>query len=128
MLERLDTRAVERVRGEAWDKIRRQLNSVHDALISVSPCAAGELTTIYIKYATPETGPQPFAVLWVKKSTELVLGLTLPADFASETVPFFSSSLKYTGLTRFLRFTPADEIPDSLKDLATAAYRNLLPA
>ena len=42
----LDERALKRVGGPAWDKIRPQLNRINSALLSVSPAASGALSTL----------------------------------------------------------------------------------
>jgi hypothetical protein len=123
MLDRLDPRAAERVRGEAWNKVRPQFNTIHETLVSVSPTVTSELTTIYIKYASPKMVARPFAVLWVKKSSELVLGLSLPADFHTDAIQFIETKLKYAGLTNYLKFGPGDEVPTALHELVAIAYK-----
>jgi hypothetical protein len=107
--------------------MRPQLTAIHDAVVSVSPNSFGALTTIYIKYTAPETGPLPFAVLWVKKSTELILGLALPNSYETGSQHVATTNLKYAGLTVYLKFTASDEIPAQLREWIGAAYRNLLP-
>jgi len=126
VLDRLDERANKRIAGPAWDGIRRQIEIIHRALVAVSPTASGELTTIYVKYSTRETGTQPYAVLWIKKSTELILGLALPRGHNLDGITPFPSRLKYTGLTVYLRITPESEVPDVLRELARDAYAHLL--
>ncbi len=82
MMERLDERAAQRIAGPSWDEIRPLFAELHDVLIAVSPAASGELTTIYIKYMDKTKSQQPYAVLWIKKSTEMVLGLAVPESAA----------------------------------------------
>ena len=74
---RMDPRALERVSGPSWRKMRPLFDQVSGLLLSVSATARGELTTIYVKFLDQETGPQPYAVLWIKKASEMVLGLAL---------------------------------------------------
>lgn len=122
----LDKRAIDRISGAAWDEIRPTFTAVHDALVSVSPEVRGELTTIYIKYLSKETGDQPFAVLWVKKRTELLLGLAMPPGFSvPNAIP---APVKYAGLTVYLRFEPGSEVPASLASFAKVAYYHRIPA
>lgn len=121
MLDRLDERARTRVSGPTWDRIRPNLERVHSALVAASPDARGTLTTIYIKYTSPETGEQPYAVLWVKKSSELILGLALPEDFEAEALTGPASGIKYKGLTKFVRLTPDSEVPSALSNWIAAA-------
>ncbi|MBS0208418.1 MAG: hypothetical protein JSS27_05635 [Planctomycetes bacterium] len=123
----IDDRANERVRGAAWDKIRPQLTAILDTIATATPTAFGELTTIYVKFTTPESGLQPFAVLWIKKSTELVLGLALPEGFDLGSQPVAKTNLKYNGLTAYFKFTAADEVPRQLGEWLGIAYRNRLP-
>lgn len=126
MLERLDARANKRLGGKGWDKIRPQLESIHRALISVSPTASGALTTIYVKYSTEETGMQPYAVLWVKKTTELLLGLALPEEYDVGQLASTGANLKYAGLTKYLRFVPNSNVPEFLMRWAQDAYAHVL--
>ena len=125
MLERLDERANKRIAGPGWDKIRPQLERIHRALASVSPTAWGELTTIYVKYGTKETGSQPYAVLWIKKSTELILGLALAEEYPLGALTPLASQLKYAGLTVYLGFDPQTEVPDLLSQWAQDAYAHV---
>ena len=125
MLDHLDERANLRIAGPSWGKIRPQLESIHKAIVSVSPSAWGELTTIYVKYGTEETGPQPYAVLWVKKSTELVLGLAMPSEYDLGEIATVTSNLKYAGLTAYLRFDQEAEVPQSLAQWAQTAYAHV---
>ena len=123
-----DDKATARLSGRAWDAIRPKLAAINGALLSVSPTAKGELITIYIKYMTAETGQQPFAVLWVKTASEIVLGLALPPDFPTPNVETPQKKISYKGLTKFFRLGVGHEVPDKLCVWAEAAYRNVLPA
>ena len=75
----LDVRATDRVSGPAWKAIKPHIDAVNAALLGVSLTSRGELTRIYIKYTSAETGCQPFAVMWVRSSSEIVIGLAPPA-------------------------------------------------
>src|SRR5262245_55173257 len=76
--ERLDPRALKRVSGHSWQRMRPLFEQVSNTILSLSPTANGKLTTIYVKFVSQETGIHPFAVLWIKKASEMVLGLALP--------------------------------------------------
>ena len=80
MIERLDDRAAERIAGAAWVDARPTIEAIHKSLILVDPSVTGELTTIYVKYRS-DTQADPFAVLWIKSSKKIVLGLSLPDEF-----------------------------------------------
>ena len=104
-MERLDPRASKRVSGPSWAKVRPQFERINEALLAVSPETQGMLTTVYVKYA-PDPHQQPFAVLWVRKSTELVLGLSLPEEFESPHLGESPVGCKYAGLTWYLTVLP----------------------
>src|SRR5271166_7145826 len=84
--DRMDPRALVRVSGPSWRKMRPLFDQVSGLLLSVSATARGELTTIYVKFLDQETRPQPYAVLWIKKAREMVLGLSIPDE---ATPPYF---------------------------------------
>lgn len=124
MLDRLDQRAIERLSGPGWVPILPTIQSIHGAIIGVSPTVRGELTTIYIKYTSGETGVHPFAVLWVKMAAEIVLGLSLPPGISvpPELAPV--ARPRYKGLTEFVRLGIGDRIPDGLDEWIAIAYRS----
>ena len=125
-MDRLDPRAIDRIAGPAWAVLRPQFATVHESLIRVAPRAAGELTTIYIKYSSPETSPHPFAVVWVKKSTEIIVGLALRADEVSSELGGPPAGCKYAGLTGFLKVTSGTIVPDQLSQWARRAFENIV--
>lgn len=109
-MERLDARATERINGPSWYSLRPQFNAIHSALINVAPSVRGELTTIYIKYRVSEDNQNPFAVVWVKKSTELVIGLALSGPRPNGLIDS-PAGCKYAGLTAYLTVNPGDSLP-----------------
>lgn len=123
-MERLDPRALDRISGPSWEPIRSHFSVIHAALINVSPWARGELTTIYVKYSAPETGQQPFAVVWVKKASEIVVGLAMPSDNLPQELSGPPAGFKYAGLTGYFRVTSADRVPDGLAPWAAMAYEH----
>src|SRR5262245_42829514 len=123
--ERLDPKAVERISGEAWQSMRPLFDRLNDELLSVSPTVTGVLTTIYIKYASPETSAQPYAVVWVKKSTEIVVGLSLPSDFGADGLVEVPHGYKYAGLTKYLVLRKGAELPPSFGDWVRQAYSHI---
>ena len=120
-MERLDPRASKRVSGPSWAKVRPQFERINEALLGVSPETQGMLTTVYVKYA-PDPHQQPFAVLWVRKSTELILGLSLPEAFESPLLGESPVGCKYAGLTWYLTVLPEDDVPDEIDDWAKLAH------
>lgn len=123
-MERLDSRAVERISGPAWEGIRPQFNQIAEAILSVAEDTKGELTTIYIKYSGPSTRNRPYAVVWVKKSTELVVGFSLPSVTASPLLQAAPAGCKYAGLTKYFVIRPGDSVPPDVTDWARQAYEN----
>ncbi len=126
--DRMDLRALERVSGPSWRKMRPLFDQVSDLLLSVSSTARGELTTIYVKYLDQETGSQPYAVLWIKKASEMVLGLALPNE---ATPPYFTEAPRgcgYKGLTKYVAIHENDEIAPDLADWVKVAYAHVAGA
>lgn len=124
-MDRIDPRITRKMSGPSWQRLRRQFNEINDALLAVSSTARGELTTIYVKYLDDNIGPQPYAVLWLKKSTELVVGLAVPDGYcAAELRPPFSG-YKYANLTAFMRISVEDVIPPEFARWASDAYEHV---
>lgn len=124
-MERLDPRAEERISGRAWQGMRPQFEQISQALLAVSSSACGELTTIYVKYHTKETGGQPYGVIWLKKSTELVVGFALPEGYDAAELRPPLQGYKYANLTAFLRITPQDNVPALVSQWAHDAYKHV---
>jgi hypothetical protein len=124
-VERIDPRVIKRVSGPAWKPLRGQFDRISDALLAVSPTAHGELTTIYVKYVADEIGNQPYGVVWLKKSTELVVGFALPEGYESSELRPPLQGYKYAKLTAFLRVTPQDLLPEHVYQWACDAYEHI---
>ncbi len=123
--DRMDPRALERVSGPSWRKMRPLFDQVSGLLLSVSSTARGELTTIYVKFLDQETRPQPYAVLWIKKASEMVLGLALPNE---ATAPYFTQAPRgcgYKGLTKYVAIHENDEIAPDLAGWVQVAYAHV---
>lgn len=123
-MERLDERAVDRISGPAWVSLRPQFEAIHAALIGIAPDVSGVLTTIYIKYSSPPLGHKPFAVVWVKKASEIVVGLALPVDSVPEALSAPPTGFKYAGLTGYFKVTVDDAVPGDLSQWAECAYEH----
>lgn len=83
------------------------------------------MTTIYVKFLDQETRPQPYAVLWIKKASEMVLGLALPNG---DTPPYFTlppHGYRYEGPTRHVTIHEGDEIAPDLGDWVHVAYAHV---
>ncbi|MBC7818538.1 MAG: hypothetical protein IAG10_16750, partial [Planctomycetaceae bacterium] len=78
-MNRLDPDAVARVSGPRWSTLRPAFIEISDAMLAVSPEATGRLTTIYVKFQFMRGDSViVYAVAWIKKSSEIVVGLALP--------------------------------------------------
>ena len=124
-MNRLDPKALEKVSGPSWEKMRSTFESVSDALLAVSPTTTGELTTIYVKYSGPETSKQPYAVVWIKKATEIILGLSLPESVSSQSFVDAPKGCKYAGLTKYVVLNSNDDLPVSIAYWAKQAYDHI---
>lgn len=121
-VERLDTRAIKKVSGPSWTEMRPIFNGVCEALLGVSPDTSGELTTIYVKFAGPETGMRPYAVVWLRKASEITVGLSLPSSVEASQFDEQPDGCKYAGLTRYLVLKPTRRLPESFNEWAKQAY------
>ena len=120
--QQLDQRAINKVSGPAWQNMRPTFDVLTDALLSVDATSRGELTTIYVKFTSSETAGRPYAVLWLRKATELTLGLALPDGVESPLLVGAPRGCKYAGLTRYLVLRQGDGIPDSLAEWSRIAH------
>ena len=123
-IERLDARAIEKVSGPSWDEMRPVFAHICEVLLAASPESRGELTTIYVKFAGPETRNQPYAVVWIKKASEITIGLSLPDDVKSPDFVEEPRGCRYAGLTRYLVLRRGDKVPESLDEWVTQAHEH----
>ncbi len=123
----LDPRAIARVSGPSWGSICDKFLRISEAILSVSPEACGELTTIYVKYTTgrPPTTPA-YAVVWLKTSKRIVVGLSLPDSFDSSELGPPPAGTKYKGLTKYFLIEADGSIPKDLDRWAKLAYDHVL--
>ncbi len=120
--ERLDPKAVKRLEGPAWDPLRLKIGMVNDILLDVSKSATGQLTTIYIKYSSPETAGNPYAVVWIRKASELVVGLSLPDDIQHLRLIDAPKGYAYAGLTKYFVLDANTFVPLEFEGWATTAF------
>ena len=121
-IERLDQRAIDKVSGPAWDDLRPAFTLLNDTLLSVSKDVKGELITIYIKYGGDTTSNQPFAVVWVKKASQLIVGLSMPESTQHERLVAPPKGCEYAGLTKFIIVDADLDVPDEFGDWSKVAY------
>lgn len=91
-------------------------------MVGVSPTARGVLTTVYVKYTSDESGDQPFAVVWVRKSSEITVGIALPIEYPADALGPAPKGCKYGGLEKFITLRPSDELPMDISQWAMDAH------
>lgn len=124
-LKRLDPQASRRVSGPTWSGLRGHFVQINKALLTVAPSARGELTTIYVKYVDKSCHDIPYAVLWLRTSNELVLGLALPKEYDAYKFEPTPKGCKYARLTAYLTIKPRDVLPVEISQWAIDAYNNV---
>ena len=124
-MERLDPKVIERIGGPAWVNLRPTVVAICETLLSVSPSARGTLITVYVKFdAEEETAKRPFAVLWLRKASELVVGLSLPEESDIPELVGPPPGCSYAGLTAFLCLTQGMDLPPHFDDWVRDAFKH----
>lgn len=125
-MSNLDPRAVERISGPAWSDLRTAVLEVAEVLLAASPKARSELTTIYVKFERPDGSV--YAVMWLKKSSEAVVGLTLPEDSDGPELHPAPTGMKYKGLTRYFTIRNGSQVPMDLAAWVAMAFAEDAPS
>lgn len=125
--DRIDERIFKRIDGPKWAGIRKSFPPVNEDLLSVAPNTRARLTTIYVKYElTAQDGSPVYAVVWLKRSSELVVGLCLPDSVKSKTLGPAPAGMIYAGLTKYITIPQGEPPPLELKKWAKLAYDHAL--
>lgn len=120
MTTQLDPRAVERVSGPSWQALKPAVLEIGDTLLGASKSAKSNLTTIYVKFERP--GGSVYAVMWIKKSTQAVVGLALPEGTEHERLHDAPKGMTYPGLTRYFTVQEGDDVPGELAEWGRVAF------
>ncbi len=124
-LERLSQDAIKRVNGPSWEPLRQAFFNISEVLLGISEEAIGVLTTIYVKFQiTSSPNSAVYAVVWIKDSKQIVVGLALPEDYESELLGPAPPRSNYKGITRYFTVRPAESVPAELSQWATSAHQN----
>lgn len=116
----------ERINGPLWKALREKIISIHETLLSINDSIIPELTTIYVKYKVSNSSLfSVFAVMWVKTTKEVVVGLATQDRINHQAIIDPPSKMKYRGLVSYIRITAADEVPKELNEWAQNAYMNI---
>jgi hypothetical protein len=122
----ISDKALAKVAGPAWDPLRLQFSEITETLLSVNSVSFADLTTIYIKFTlTSETSSPVYAVMWVKSSKQLVVGLALPENCAAVGLGPAPKGMTYKGLTGYFCVSQGMLVPVELADWAKRAYQNV---
>jgi hypothetical protein len=103
--------------------LRPLFDDLNAKLLVVSSEARGELTTIYVKYSASETQGR-YAVVWLRKVSEIIVGLALPTIITDPILTGPPSRHAYSGLTAYLCLKAGDRVPRQLADWAKIAFEN----
>ena len=125
----LSQRIIAKLSGPAWEALRGQFTQMARRLLAVSPAASSELVTTYVKFTTT-SDPQTriFAVIWLKSSKRLVVGLSLPEECeAAELGPALPGTM-YKGFNKYFVVERGGTVPKGLAEWAALAYQNALSA
>lgn len=120
--DRLDEKALQRVSGPAWEVLRPVFVQASRSLLSAAPETTSELTTIYVKFCTSSSRMIVFAVIWLKTSKELVVGLSLPEEYQCPELGPGPSGTKYKGLTKYLTIPAGKGLPARFDEWAQLAF------
>lgn len=111
------------VSGPAWEPIRGSFMSICEEFLGVDAESRGELTTIYVKFSiTTQIGEQVYAVVWLRSSKQLVIGMSLPDEIESPMLGAAPKRCSYKGLTKYFTICPGDALPNELEGWAKQAY------
>jgi len=114
---------IKKVSGAVWDGIHDKFMEMSDALLNVSPHAAGTLTGVYVKFTHDDQLTSPvYAAVWIRSSKKWVIGLALPEDFESPELEPAPPRHTYAGLNKYFTITPEDSLPGELAQWAQMAY------
>jgi hypothetical protein len=97
--------------------------------LSLGGDITAELTTIYVKYKySPDAMSEIFAVVWVKNTTQIVVGLAFPEDKIPSELSPAPARHNYRPLNGYFVLRPGDALPASFPDWARQAYEYRKPA
>lgn len=115
-----------KINGPAWNNIRDKIKHVIQLLLAVDESTVAELTTIYIKFKITDKIIFPvYAVLWLKSSKKILLGLATHDKINNEVIIDPPSDRKYKGLKSYLWLKENEDIPTGLEIWIKEAYQNI---
>ena len=86
-----------------------------------------DLLSQYVKFTTTAAPNGPaYAVVWLKSSKRLIVGLALPEAYEAEGLGAPLPKTTYRGLTKYFAVEAGSTVPGGLATWAGMAYRNTL--
>jgi hypothetical protein len=126
-MSELPQHAVAKVSGPSWEPLRKQFLEIGRLLLEASPDAQAELLSQYVKFTTSAAPNGPaYAVVWLKSSKRLIVGLALPDAYEAEGLGAPLPKTTYRGLTKYFAVEAGSTAPHGLATWAGMAYRNTL--
>ena len=125
----LSQRIIVKVRGLVWEQIRGQFMQIARLLLAVSPDADSNLLNSYVKFTINRVASSPvYAVVWLKNSKRLIIGLALPEEFEAADLGPAPPKTTYKGLTKYFVVERGGVVPKGMAEWAGLAYQNALSA
>ena len=126
---KLSEHAIQRVSTPTWDRLRPQFLEMGRLLLGMSLDVNSEFISHYIKFMI-STGPNspPFAVVWLKNTKRLIIGMALPETYEAEEFGPSLPGTAYKGLTKYFTVEPGTAVPKGFSEWARLAYENVLSA
>jgi hypothetical protein len=126
-MAQLDEKAIRKISGPAWSGLRPLVLAASERLLAAADGGTSELTTVYVKFsASTRPGAEVYAVVWIKTSKQLTIGLALPAGIYHDPLQDAPPGFRYKGLTKYLILHPGDELPAAFDIWAKQAYANAI--
>ena len=120
---------IAKVSGLAWEPLRGQFMEIGRLLMDVSSDTNCEWFGCYVRFtASIVPKSQPYAAVWLKTNTRLIVGLALPEIYEAEELGPAPPGTVYKGLTKYLTVESGGVVPERFADWVRMAYQNVLSA
>jgi hypothetical protein len=121
----LPQHALAMISGPAWEPLRGQFVEIGDSLLAVAADVHCESLGRYFKFTTDASPDSPaYAVVWLKSSAKLIVGLALPEIYEAEELGPPLPKTVYRGLTKYFTVDRGGRVPERLAEWARLAYSN----
>jgi hypothetical protein len=128
-MSELPQHAVAKVSGPSWEPLRKQFLEIGRLLLEAAADARADLLSQYVKFTASAAPDSPaYAVVWLKSSKRLIVGLALPEACEGDGLGGPLPKTTYRGLTRYFVVEAGAPVPRGLAAWAKTAYRHVLSA